>query len=107
MGETMTSVGTKRIREEPGSEQPADATVLTPLEREILHTQQEKDGQLRFPVVTNDFKDKSLVMLIHLKTIFTQQLPKMPKEYISRLVLDRQHVSLACTYLGEVVGGIT
>lgn len=31
----------------------------------------------------------------------------MPKEYISRLVLDRQHVSLACSMRGEIVGGIT
>ena len=32
--------------------------------------------------------------LVTLKNIFAKQLPKMPKEYISRLVLDRRHVSL-------------
>ena len=36
-----------------------------------------------------------------------RQLPKMPKEYISRLVLDKRHVSLACKVGGEIVGGIT
>eukprot|EP00966_Prymnesium_polylepis_P075603 1753157-Prymnesium_polylepis.2 len=31
----------------------------------------------------------------------------MGKQYIARLVLDRQHESLACVYEGQVVGGIT
>ena len=29
--------------------------------------------------------------LITLKNIFGKQLPKMPKEYIVRLVMDRRH----------------
>ena len=97
----------KRPREETAEEKEVDNTSLTPLEREILHTKQEQEGLLLFPVVNNDKKDASVLTLIKLKAIFCQQLPKMPKEYISRLVLDRQHVSLACTFKGEVVGGIT
>jgi histone acetyltransferase len=30
-------------------------------------------------------------MLIDLKNIFSRQLPKMPKEYIVKLVFDRNH----------------
>ena len=98
-------------RKQPDTAAPAAAeaeeAVLTPLEREILHMEQEKAGDLTFPVHTNDSKDASVVALVKLKAIFCEQLPKMPKEYISRLVLDRQHVSLACVFQGEVVGGIT
>lgn len=85
----------------------ADMASLTPLEREILHSKQEEEGILQFPVVWNDCTDASVTMLLQLKAVFVQQLPKMPRDYVSRLVLDRQHVSLACTFHGEVVGGIT
>ena len=32
--------------------------------------------------------------LVDLKNIFARQLPKMPKEYIVKLVFDRNHQSL-------------
>lgn len=32
--------------------------------------------------------------LIDLKNIFAKQLPKMPKEYIVKLVFDRNHESM-------------
>lgn len=48
-------------------------------------------------------------MLTGLKCLFQKQLPMMPKEYISRLVYDRTHVSMALvkTEPLEVIGGIT
>lgn len=42
-----------------------------------------------------------------LKEIFHQQLPKMPKEYIVRLVFDRNHHSIVLTKDGVPIGGIT
>jgi histone acetyltransferase len=75
--------------------------------RERQHAQHEREGRLRFVVVSNDGQDSSLISLIDLKNIFAKQLPKMPKEYIVRLVLDRHHTSLACVFDGEVVGGVT
>ena len=43
-----------------------------------------------------------------LKNIFSKQLPNMPKEYITRLVFDRRHRSVAVVKKdGQVVGGIT
>ncbi len=46
--------------------------------------------------------------LVGLKTIFSRQLPNMPKEYIARLVLDRRHRSVAIVRRdGAVLGGIT
>lgn len=47
-----------------------------------------------------------MVDLIHLKNIFSKQLPKMPKEYIVRLVLDKRHISLAICMKDRIIGGI-
>ena len=41
-----------------------------------------------------------------LKNIFSKQLPKMPKDYIVRLVFDRNHRSLALIKNNKVIGGI-
>ncbi|KAJ1676896.1 histone acetyltransferase, partial [Spiromyces aspiralis] len=49
-----------------------------------------------------------MFLLTGLKNIFQKQLPKMPKEYISRLVYDRHHASMAIVKQDDtVVGGIT
>ena len=45
--------------------------------------------------------------LIDLKNIYGKQLPNMPKEYIVRLVFDRNHKSLVALKEGTVIGGIT
>lgn len=84
-----------------------DSEVLTPLMRELQHIQHEKEGLLRFAIVRNDGDAQSLISLIDLKNVFAKQLPKMPKEYIVRLVLDRHHTSLACIFQQQLVGGIT
>ncbi len=41
-----------------------------------------------------------------MKNIFATQLPKMPREYIARLVFDRKHRSLVAVKGDRVVGGI-
>jgi len=51
--------------------------------------EKEQSGELKFEVITNNGDDRTVVALIALKNIFAKQLPKMPKEYIVRLVLDR------------------
>ncbi|KAJ2884483.1 histone acetyltransferase [Coemansia aciculifera] len=69
---------------------------------------EEQQGLIRFEVVYNDSEDESMRRLTELKNIFQKQLPKMPKEYIARLVYDRNHSSLAIVKSnGHVVGGIT
>ena len=65
-------------------------------------------------IVSNDGTPDSMVKLIGLKSLFARQLPKMPKEYIVRLVFDRRHKSLAILsqdpkHAGgdeEIIGGI-
>ena len=142
----MAEAGKKRKLEEAPvvAAESAEASI-TPLQREVLHGQQEQDGTLTFPstprprrphpppsarafarctgvlppppadacvhyrraAVENDGSDEALVMLTNLKNIFAAQLPKMPRDYISRLVYDPRHESLACVFEGEVVGGVT
>ena len=81
---------------------------------------EERNGDISFQVVNNDGTPRSMIMLTGLKCIFQKQLPKMPKDYIARLVYDRTHLSIAIvkrppagSYAessglpGEVVGGIT
>ncbi|KAI7833755.1 hypothetical protein BX661DRAFT_193034 [Kickxella alabastrina] len=69
---------------------------------------EQQQGLIRFEVVYNDSQDESMRRLTELKNIFQKQLPKMPKEYIARLVYDRNHSSLAIVKAnGHVVGGIT
>ncbi|KAL8413580.1 hypothetical protein RB594_005008 [Gaeumannomyces avenae] len=48
-----------------------------------------------------------MIILTGLMCLFQKQLPKMPKDYIARLVYDRTHLSLAIVKMPlEVIGGI-
>ena len=69
---------------------------------------EERNGEIEFRVVNNDNTRESFMILTGLKCIFQKQLPKMPKDYIARLVYDRTHLSMAIVKKPlEVVGGIT
>ncbi|EFQ88722.1 hypothetical protein PTT_15285 [Pyrenophora teres f. teres 0-1] len=69
---------------------------------------EERNGDIEFRVVNNDGARESTIVLTGLKNLFQKQLPKMPKDYIARLVYDRTHLSLAiCRMPLEVIGGIT
>lgn len=66
---------------------------------------EERNGEIEFRVVNNDNTRESLIILTGLKCIFQKQLPKMPKDYIARLVYDRTHLSMAIVKKPlEVVG---
>lgn len=69
---------------------------------------EEREGEIEFRVVNNDDSNEHLIILMGLKNIFQKQLPKMPREYIARLVFDKSHVSIAVIRKPlTVVGGIT
>ena len=69
---------------------------------------------IRRCIVQNDGTRQNLIRLIGLKSLFAKQLPKMPKEYIARLVFNKQHTSLALLSNDtskkdtdeEIIGGI-
>ncbi|KAK4674682.1 histone acetyltransferase [Podospora pseudopauciseta] len=69
---------------------------------------EERNGEIEFRVVNNDGSREHMIILTGLKCLFQKQLPKMPKDYIARLVYDRAHLSLAIIKRPlEVIGGIT
>lgn len=66
-----------------------------------------RKGIIRVIDVENDRQPRSSVILTGLKTLFQKQLPKMPREYIARLVYDANSKCLAIIKYGyKVVGGI-
>ncbi|KAI8639368.1 putative histone acetyltransferase [Parasitella parasitica] len=69
---------------------------------------EERQGDIKVQVVLNDGARQSMILLTGLKNIFQKQLPKMPKEYIARLVYDsRNHCSIALIRSPhKVIGGI-
>lgn len=77
------------------------------LSRDDMAKQEEDGGLVKFDVITNDGAPEHLIQLTTLKNIFAKQLPKMPKEYIVRLVFDRNHRSMVILKNGtRVIGGI-
>ena len=53
---------------------------------------EERRGVIEFHVVGNSLNQKPnkkiLIWLVGLQNVFSHQLPRMPKEYITRLVFD-------------------
>ncbi|TQB72211.1 hypothetical protein MPDQ_006930, partial [Monascus purpureus] len=79
--------------------------ILTVLKPAVL---EERNGEIEFRVVNNDGTRENWIVLTGLKCLFQKQLPKMPKDYIARLVYDRAHLSIAIVKMPlEVIGGIT
>lgn len=75
--------------------------------RDSAAKQQEQTNQITFRVIRNDQDHENLKYLLDLKNIFARQLPKMPKEYIVKLVFDRNHESMIILKNNsKVVGGI-
>ncbi|RMJ11092.1 Histone acetyltransferase GCN5 [Fusarium euwallaceae] len=99
----------KRIKQDDSAEPPDKKTTIKPIPfPEKPAVIEERNGEIEFRVVNNDNERESLIILTGLKCIFQKQLPKMPKDYIARLVYDRTHLSIAIVKKPlEVVGGIT
>lgn len=57
-------------------------------------------------MIVNDGTEDMVVQLTHVKNIFAKQLPKMPKEYICRLVFDDRHKTLVLCRGAVPIGGI-
>ncbi|XRM40975.1 histone acetyltransferase [Aspergillus tubingensis] len=82
-------------------------------EKPSIH--EERNHEISYILVNNDSHPQSTIILTGLKCLFQKQLPKMPKDYITRLVFDRTHLSLAIIKQQphphnenpEVLGGIT
>lgn len=77
------------------------------MSRDAIAKTEEDKGRIGFKVIRNDHTIENLKYLLELRTIFGCQLPKMPKEYITRLVFDTKHRSLLGFKNKMLVGGIT
>nr|XP_033816458.1 histone acetyltransferase KAT2A isoform X2 [Geotrypetes seraphini] len=71
---------------------------------------EERRGIIEFHMIGNSLSQKSnkkiLMWLVGLQNVFSHQLPRMPKEYITRLVFDPKHKTLVLIKDGRVIGGI-
>eukprot|EP00388_Colpodella_angusta_P002151 GDKJ01006933.1.p1 GENE.GDKJ01006933.1~~GDKJ01006933.1.p1 ORF type:complete len:734 (-),score=135.48 GDKJ01006933.1:47-2248(-) len=76
------------------------------LARDMGGQEEEDRGIITFKCITNDGNPDHLAKLINLKNIFSRQLPKMPREYIARLVLDPKHYSFCLLKNGRLIGGV-
>ncbi|XP_017893660.1 histone acetyltransferase KAT2A isoform X1 [Ceratina calcarata] len=56
--------------------------------------------------LTQPVSKQTMLWLIGLHNVFSHQLPRMPKEYISQLVFDPKHKTLALIKDGRPIGGI-
>lgn len=78
--------------------------------RDEAAKQEERRGLISFHVVGNSLTQKvtkqTMSWLVGLQNVFSHQLPRMPKEYITRLVFDCKHRTLALIKDGRPIGGI-
>ncbi|KAF9951095.1 histone acetyltransferase, partial [Modicella reniformis] len=75
-----------------------------PIKKEKPAVLEERQGLIEFRVFTNDGTRESMILLTGMKNLFQKQLPKMPREYIARLVYDSMAIVKAPLI---VLGGIT
>ncbi|KAF9156763.1 histone acetyltransferase [Linnemannia schmuckeri] len=88
--------------------QPQEEEDEVPIKKEKPAVIEERQGLIEFRVFTNDGSRDSMILLTGMKNLFQKQLPKMPREYIARLVYDRNHYSMAIVKAPLIVlGGIT
>lgn len=67
---------------------------------------EEDLGIINFQCITNTREPDHMIKLLTLKNIFSRQLPKMPREYITRLTFDRHHYSFCLLKQDQVIGGV-
>jgi len=62
------------------------------ISRDQLPKEEEHKGILKFQLLHNNLKEQPpkqhLIWLVGIKNVFSHQLPRMPKEYITRIVFD-------------------
>lgn len=71
---------------------------------------EEEHGIIRFVVIGNSLDSRveksTMLWLMQLRNLFRTQLPRMPVRYITRLVFDTKHKTLALLKDGVPIGGI-
>ncbi|CAI5736361.1 unnamed protein product [Peronospora destructor] len=105
--ETVARVTEKIISVYEATDRSNNVSPSAIISRDDMAKMEENSGRLKFDVITNDGADEHMIQLTTLKNIFAKQLPKMPKEYIVRLVFDKNHRSMLILKNDtHVIGGI-
>ena len=78
--------------------------------RDETARKEQKRGLIQFHVINNDINHEpskqTLIWLLMMKNVFSHQLPRMPREYITRLVFDPKHKCLVLVKDSRVIGGV-
>jgi ribosomal protein S18 acetylase RimI-like enzyme len=77
-----------------------------PVGRDEMARREFASGVLRTELVGQSPNPQHLEYLLELKNIFSRQLPKMPRDYIVRLVFDQTHRTCALIKHDKIIGGI-
>ncbi|XP_026318104.1 histone acetyltransferase KAT2A isoform X2 [Hyposmocoma kahamanoa] len=87
-----------------------DALFQTQAPRDEAAKLEEQRKLIEFHVIGNSLtgpvNKQTMLWLIGLHNVFSHQLPEMTKEYISQLVFDPKHKTLALIKQGRPIGGI-
>ncbi|TGZ46564.1 hypothetical protein CRM22_011083 [Opisthorchis felineus] len=84
--------------------------------RDAAARREESTGNIEFHIVNNSLNHnqtpQTYIWLLELLNVFALQLPRMPKEYIARLVFDPKHKNLILLKVSEAgekhaIGGIS
>ncbi|EGT51634.1 CBN-PCAF-1 protein [Caenorhabditis brenneri] len=83
----------------------------TEVSRGLSALREEESGLIEFRVIGNDLdpflKHEQLAQLVELQNLFGAQLPKMPKDYLTRLIFDSRHQNMVILKRDVgVIGGI-
>ncbi|EZA59369.1 hypothetical protein DMN91_008483 [Ooceraea biroi] len=88
----------------------SDAVFPPNVPRDETAKMEESQKIIEFHVVKNSLtrpvSKQTMLWLIGLQDIFSHQLPKTPKEYITQLLFDPKHKTLALIKDGRPIGGI-
>ncbi|CAH8514819.1 unnamed protein product [Schistosoma turkestanicum] len=83
--------------------------------RDAAARQEESAGNIEFHIVNNSLNPnqppQTYIWLLELLNVFALQLPRMPKEYIARLIFDPKHKNLILLKVSDscekhAIGGI-
>jgi len=100
LNEVLTSVQTSD----------ADINDVTPKNaqsRDEIARSQERLGVIEFHVIAvYKMTSQTKRWLLQAQNVFSRQLPRMPRDYIARLVFDNRHRTLVLVKQDRVIGGI-
>lgn len=72
---------------------------------EKFSEEEEDDDSCELFVSMNDRTSAAVQYLVGLKGVISEQLPNMPRSYITRVIMDRKHRAVCATKRGRVIGG--